>query len=557
MARLHEYQAKALLAEQGIAIPRGRSAAAPEEAAQIATEIGGPVVVKIQAWTTGRAAIGGVKFADSPGQTAAHAETLLAMTVGNFPVERVLVEERLDIAREFFVSLFISDAGRSPVILFAASGGTGIEQRASEVRRLACEVAGGPGRNELDDAVAAAGADAAQHDMLVDALRGVFELARRCDARSIEINPLVVTTDGRVVAADCRMTIDDYAVFRHPELGIDIARELDHPPTALERAAYQIEQDDHRGTFYFAQLNTEAKEKASGTGHRALEKKEQSTGKGGPSASAGSLRAPEEGIRHQALGIGREGTDGGGLIGFHGAGGGGSMMSMDAIVNQGFTVANFCDTSGNPSAAKVYRAARIILHQPGLVGYFGSGSGVASQEQIWSAYGLAKAFWELELDIPALIRLGGNSEDRAVQILESVRAFVPATIEGYRKDDSPRFIAGRFAELVAASDGVWRPRAPRRPGFVGTGRAIAITGGRVWIDGASSDAEAARLAARHSFGLLKAEASRVVLAVSAEQAQAKDSEFIACEVELRRAGTPILFVELDMPEMMPQPAGDA
>ena len=156
---------------------------------------------------------------------------------------------------------------------------------------------------------------------------------------------------------------------RHPELGIEIAREFDHPPTALERIAYAVEQNDHRGTFYFAQLATAA-----------------------PKGSKG-------------------------LVGFHGAGGGGSMMSMDAIVNAGFTIANFTDTSGNPSASKVYRAARIILAQPDLVGYFGSGSGVASQEQFWSAYGLAKAFWELDLDIPAVIRLGGNTEDRAVEIL--------------------------------------------------------------------------------------------------------------------------------------------
>ena len=178
-----------------------------------------------------------------------------------------------------------------------------------------------------------------------------------------------LTKSGEFVAADCRITIDDYAVARHPELGIEIAREFDHPPTALERVAYAVEQSDHRGTFYFAQLATAA-----------------------PKGSKG-------------------------LAGFHGAGGGGSMMSMDAIVNAGFTIANFTDTSGNPSASKVYRAARIILAQPDLVGYFGSGSGVASQEQYWSAYGLAKAFWELDLDIPAVIRLGGNTEDRAVEIL--------------------------------------------------------------------------------------------------------------------------------------------
>ncbi|MCH7791913.1 MAG: hypothetical protein IID31_06505 [Planctomycetes bacterium] len=89
------------------------------------------------------------------------------------------------------------------------------------------------------------------------------------------------------------------------------------------------------------------------------------------------------------------------------------------------------------------------------------------------------------------------------------------------------------------------------------GRAIPITGGRVWIDETSNDGEASRLAAAHCFGLLKAEASRLVLAVSPEEASAKDSEFIACEVELRRAGTPILFVELDMPELTAEPAGGA
>ncbi len=136
------------------------------------------------------------------------------------------------------------------------------------------------------------------------------------------------------------------------------------------------------------------------------------------------------------------------------------MMSMDAIVNAGFTIANFTDTSGNPSASKVYRAARIILAQPDLVGYFGSGSGVASQEQYWSAYGLAKAFWELDLDIPAVIRLGGNTEDRAVEILARMSKLLGARIEGYRKTDTPAFIANRFAELVAESKGKkWKPRA--------------------------------------------------------------------------------------------------
>src|SRR5947208_10821828 len=143
------------------------------------------------------------------------------------------------------------------------------------------------------------------------------------------------------------------------------------------------------------------------------------------------------------------------------------MMSMDALTAENFTPANFTDTSGNPSASKVYRAVRIILAQPGLVGYFGSGSGVASQEQFWSAYGLAKAFWELDLDIPAVIRLGGNTEDRAVEILHRMSKLLRAPVEGYRKTDAPAMIATRFAELVADPGGTkWRPRTPQVPKFV-------------------------------------------------------------------------------------------
>ena len=231
----------------------------------------------------------------------------------------------------------------------------------------------GPDKSAVADATTGCGLSSELEAQLGDSIQKLFGAAHKVEARSLEINPLVLTKDGQFVATDCRITIDDYAVARHPELNIEVAREFDHPPTPLERVAYAVEQNDHRGTFYFAQLATAA------------------------------------------------GKDSKGLVGFHGAGGGGSMMSMDAIVNAGFTIANFTDTSGNPSASKVYRASRIILAQPDLVGYFGSGSGVASQEQYWSAYGLAKAFWELELNIPAVIRLGGNTEDRAVDFCDAWR----------------------------------------------------------------------------------------------------------------------------------------
>jgi succinyl-CoA synthetase beta subunit len=505
MARLHEYQGKAILAANGFKIPRGRAASTADEAVAAAYELAGKtgdeVVIKIQAWTTGRAGIGGVAFAKKPDDVRAHATRMLAMKVGQFPVEAVLVEEKIPIEREFYLSFAIDDAARAPMIIFAAGGGSGIEERAASTRRIACDVNRGPLDSAVGEAVGSCGLSPAHATQLAESIKRLFVAARSVEARSLEINPLVLTKDGQFVAADCRITIDDYAVARHPELKIEIAREFDHPPTALERVAYAAEQSDHRGTFYFAQLATAAAKDSKG------------------------------------------------LVGFHGAGGGGSMMSMDAIVNAGFTIANFTDTSGNPSASKVYRASRIILAQPELVGYFGSGSGVASQEQYWSAYGLAKAFWELDLDIPAVIRLGGNTEDRAVDILRRMSGLLRAPVEGYRKTDAPAMIAERFAELVAGASGAkWKPRAPRGPKFVKDPSAtvLPVKGGRVWIDIARWP-QICRAVETHSAGLIADREGAPSPVLPSDEFASKDSELLACDVECRLAGVEGFYLELDIP----------
>ncbi|MCH7603532.1 MAG: acetate--CoA ligase family protein [Planctomycetes bacterium] len=294
MARLHEYQGKALLGEHGIPVPRGRAVSSAAAAREFAANLGVPVVLKAQAWVTGRKAKGGVVFADDPDQAAVHAEKLLSMSFGNFPVTEVLVEETIDIRDELFVSLSIDDAAQAPVLLLDCQGGSGIEDRASSVARLPVDVTGGLAPELIQQELSKSSIDESFHEAIVDAIVKAVDLAREIEARSLEINPLVTTGDGRVMAADCRIAIDDYAVFRQEKLGIEIARELDHPPSDLERIAYTIEQADHRGTFYFAQLPTDG----------------------------------EPGSK--------------GLIGFHGAGGGGSMMSMDAVTSLpggGFTLA--------------------------------------------------------------------------------------------------------------------------------------------------------------------------------------------------------------------------
>jgi succinyl-CoA synthetase beta subunit len=197
----------------------------------------------------------------------------------------------------------------------------------------------------------------------------------------------------------------------------------------------------------------------------------------------------------------------------------------------------------------VYRAARIILAQPDLVGYFGSGSGVASQEQYWSAYGLAKAFWELDLDVPAVIRLGGNTEDRAVDILHRMSKLLRAPSEGYRKTDTPAFIASRFAELVAAASGKkWKPRTPRVPKFAKDPFAtkLAVKNGCVWIDSARWP-EIRAAVETHSGGLIIDREGAPTAALPNEEFATKDSELLACDVECRLAGIEGFYLELDIP----------
>lgn len=407
MARLYEYRSKALLREYDIPVPRGKPASSPEKAGRIAAEIGKAVMVKAQTWGTGRAGLGAIKRADTPVEAEAAAREILGMKIRNSLVEVVLVEELLDIRREFYVGFIIDDQARTLVAMFSNVGGTGIEEIAAhhpdKVARQRVDIRLGLLPHQARNLVRRTGIHGRLQRDLGAILVNLYRLTRTCEARAAEINPLVLTADGKLYAVDCRITIDDCAVFRHPELGISFARDMDRPPTELEQIAYRVEESDYRGTFYFIQL--------------------------------------AEGFKKDA-----------GYIGFHGVGGGGSMMAMDVLMRAGFKPANFVDTSGNPPASKIYRAARIILSQPGLDGYFSSGAGASSQELFHTARGLVKAFLEEQIDIPAVIRMGGNAENKAVEILKRINGHIPVLVEGYKKDDSPSFCVERLKELIASSE---------------------------------------------------------------------------------------------------------
>lgn len=506
MARLHEYQGKTLLAQKGIPIPQGRAASTPDEAYEIATEIGRPVVVKIQAWVTGRADLGGIRFAETPDEAAQAAARMLGMRVGGFTVEKVMVEEKLPIGREFYAGVIVSDRERAPVMMFSSVGGTGIEEIARQhpdaVASTVVDVEHGLRDYQARNLVRRTGIHGTLQQDLAGLLVKLYDVARAWEARAAEINPLVLTTAGKLVAADCRVTVDDYAVFRHKDLGITFARELDRPPTELERIAYAVEEGDYRGTFYFIQMLEDF--------HK-----------------------------------------GAGVIGFHGAGGGGSMMSMDAVINEGFRIANFVDTSGNPPASKVYRAARIILSQGPIDGYFGSGSGVASQEQFHSARGLVKAFLEQPLTVPAVIRLGGNAEDKAVEILERVHDRIPAPVEGYKKDDAPQFCAQRLKALIESyTPPAEKPQGRPKPVAQRPYTFETVTGGTVTLAHAVCATCESKVCVEECVPqiLVLNEEGCPVLNVTPEEAQkGRCIECLACDVECYFRGAGGGYVELPIP----------
>jgi succinyl-CoA synthetase beta subunit len=162
---------------------------------------------------------------------------------------------------------------------------------------------------------------------------------------------------------------------------------------------------------------------------------------------------------------------------------------------------------------------------------------------------LAKAFWELDLDIPAVIRLGGNTEDRAVDVLHRTSKLLGAPVEAYRKSDTPAFIAARFAELVATAGAKkWKPRAPRVPEFINDDSAIALAvkNGRVWID-RERWAKIRSAVQEQSCGLIVDLAGAPTPSVAAEEFATKDSELLACEVECHLAGIEGFYLELDIP----------
>ena len=232
---LEEHAAKELvLRPAGVPVPRGRLCDTPEAAADAFRELG-PCVVKAQVPAGKRGKAGGIRTADSAEDAAAAARAILGMEIGGHGVERVLVEERAQIAREFYAAVLPDVAARAPLVLFSTEGGVDIEEiaaaRPEAIRRHVVDLRAGFGAQEAEGMLDGLDLGPAKAAVAV-ILAKLYDAFRTRDAELVEVNPLALLTDDRVAALDCKFVLDDAAAFRQPELA---AAAADENLTGLER----------------------------------------------------------------------------------------------------------------------------------------------------------------------------------------------------------------------------------------------------------------------------------------------------------------------------------
>src|SRR5213593_544119 len=361
--KIHEYQAKAILAKHGVPVPRGETLANASDAAAIARKLGTKVVVvKAQIHAGGRGKGGGVKLAKSPDEAEKLAAGMLGMTLVTHQtgpegrvVGRVLVEEGLQIARELYLSLVLDRAAGKPVMMASAAGGMDIEEVAAKTPEQIVKVYIEPGVGlvpfEARQLGFAIGLDGPQVNKFVKLATALYEAFVATDATLVEINPLVVTAAGDLLALDAKMNFDDNALYRHPD--IKDLRDL------AEEDALEIE------------------------------------------ASKFSLNY-----------IHLDGT-----IGCMVNGAGLAMATMDIIKLAGGEPANFLDVGGGANAEQIRNAFKILMSDESvkavLINIFG---GILRCDVL--AQGVIAAVKELGVPVPIVIRMEGTNVEEGKRMLK-------------------------------------------------------------------------------------------------------------------------------------------
>jgi len=249
--KIHEYQAKQIFARYGVPIPAGDVASTPAEARAIAEKIGKRVVVKSQVHVGGRGKAGGIKLASNPDEAEQVASQILGMDIKGLTVEKVLVEEACNIAQEYYLGITLDRAAQKNLLMVSAAGGIDIEEVAEstpeKIARIHIDPAVGLREYQMRQALFSAGIERTAVNGAVKFLKALYKAYLDIDCSLAEINPLVLTGEGTLIAADAKINIDDNALYRHPDLA-QFAEEGEDDP---------IEAEAHRRGLQYVRLGGE------------------------------------------------------------------------------------------------------------------------------------------------------------------------------------------------------------------------------------------------------------------------------------------------------------
>lgn len=353
---LYEYQGKELFRRFGIPVSEGRLATTPEEARQVAEELGGPAVVKAQVLTGGRGKAGGVKLAADPADAEQKARDILGLDIRGHVVHKLWVERASEIAKEYYLSITFDRGEKKPLLMLTTEGGVEIEEvaatRPDALARLHVDPLEGFQPYQARRLIYGAGIDdPGEQKQIVPLIDCLYRCFVECDAMLAEINPLIVTPAGEVKALDSKLTVDDSALYRHP----DIAGMRDVSAT------------DPLEAF-----------------------------------------AREKGVTYVKLD---------GEVGILGNGAGLSMSTVDVVVVAGGRPANFCDLGGGGSAEGVVDALEVITRDPQVRSiFFNIFGGITRCDEV--ARGILTALEQMDLGLPLVVRLDGTNADEGRKLLK-------------------------------------------------------------------------------------------------------------------------------------------
>jgi citryl-CoA synthetase large subunit len=390
--RLYEFEGKQLLRKANIAVPKGYFVSYSEMGAvgadpqleRIFDDLGGEgVVVKAQVLAGKRGKAGGIRFAHSPEELQEIIEAMVGNELLGELVTGVLIEEKAAIAQEYYISLTYDTVNREPVLAISKEGGVDVETFAREhpdqliLKRFGPIVGLMPWMAR--DAAVRAGFRGRELRNLAGIAVKMWNVMVQADARLVEINPLVRTQNGELVALDAALLLDSDAQVRHPELNLPPRQATGRPLTERELVAQAIDEGDYRGV-------------------------------------AGKYVELE------------------GDIGMLTSGGGGSITLMDAVAAFGGKPANYTEYGGNPPAEKVYRLTKVVATKPGLHGLLIAG-GIANNTRVDVTFeGIARALAEIRPEYPIVIRRAGPGEEEGLQLMRDLARREGLDIEVYGAD---------------------------------------------------------------------------------------------------------------------------